>query len=82
MVEDVEESILCPCSCHPFLYIIYNEHVDGLVEGYEVILLTLVGGVGKLQLEGPGADVEYSLLGVYLLAVVAYGIHEVGLAAS
>ena len=53
----MEERILCLHRCHPLLHIIDDEHVNGLVEVYEVVNLIAQLGVGILYLEESGADV-------------------------
>ena len=57
VVENVEERLLGLCCAHPFLYVIYDEHVDGLVESDEVVYRVLQHRVGVLHLEETRANV-------------------------
>lgn len=57
VVEYVEERFLRLCCAHPFLYVIYDEHVDGLVESDEVVYRVLQHRVCVLHLEETRADV-------------------------
>lgn len=64
MVEDMEECLLCLWCCHPFLHIIDDEHVDGLIECDEVVDVVLQTGISKLYLECSCTYVEHTLLWV------------------
>ena len=79
MVEDMEESILSPWGSHPLLYIIDNEHVDGLVEVDEIIEGVESHGIGVLHLEKPSTDIQHSLLGIEFLYPYTNGIDEMSL---
>ena len=41
VIEYMEKSILRFRSCHPFLHIIHDEHINGLIEGYEIVKFAL-----------------------------------------
>ena len=51
MIEDMEESVLCLGYTSKFLNIINNEHVNGLVEVYEVIEVVGTYRIGVLHLK-------------------------------
>ena len=53
----MEESILSLRGGHPFLNIIDNENVDGLVEIDEIVSRILQHAVGILNLEQPRRDI-------------------------
>ena len=82
VVEYVEERLLGFRCRHPFLYVIHNQHVDGLVEVDEVICTVLQHGVGVLHLEQSCADVKHTLLRIKLLCPHADGIDKVCLSAA
>ena len=82
MIEDVEEGILCAGRRQPFLNVIHDEHVDGLVEIDEVVHLIGLHGIGILHLEQARADIQHSLLWVEALAFDTDGIDQVGLSTS
>ena len=82
MVEDVEEGVLCALLVFPFLYVVHDKNVYGLVEIDKVVDGVAQYGVGILHLEEACADIEHSLFWVYSLCLDADGVDEVCLSAS
>ena len=78
VVEDVEEGVLGARLALPLLYVVDDEHVDGLVEEDEVVDGLAHHGIGVLYLKESCAHVEHALLGVFVAHVYADGIDEVG----
>ena len=79
MIEDMEECGDCPLSSSPFLYIIDNQHIDGLIEIDKIINRILSTGISELHLEQTGTDIEHTLLGIHLLAAYTNGIDQMRL---
>lgn len=82
VVEDMEEGVECPRRSSPLLYVIDDEHVDGLVEIDEIVGRVATHGISVLHLEEACRYIEYALLWIGLLALYADSIDKVGLAAS
>ena len=66
----------------PFLHIVDDEHVDGLIEMDEVVDGILAAGITELHLEEAGRHVQHALLRVHLLTLQSDGIHQMRLSAS
>ncbi len=82
VVEDMEERSDGLLSSSPLLYVVNNQHIDGLIEIDEVVDRVLSTGIGKLHLEQAGTDIEYALLRIHLLATHTDGVDEVRLATA
>ena len=82
MVEDMEECVLCALLVLPLLYIVNNQHIDGLVEVDKVVYLVLYLGRGVLHLEGASAEVQHTLVGVQLARAHTNSINKVCLATA
>ena len=78
----MEERVLRAFGGDPFLDVVDDEEVDGLVELDEVVNGVLPCGIDILYLEEACADVEHPFLRIELLGSVADGIDEVGFSAS
>ena len=82
MVKDVEESgyrLLCRS---PLLYIVDDEHVNGLVEIDKVIDCILAAGICKLHLEQACRYIEHTLARIHFLTTHANGINQMRLATT
>ena len=82
MVEDVEERFHRLLGSCPFLHIINNQHINGLVEVDEVIHRVLTTGISKLNLEQTSTHIKHALLWIHLFHTYAYGIDQMGLTTS
>ena len=82
MIENMEERVECLGRIHPLLDIIYDQHIDALVEVDEVVGRVMTHRVGKLHLEQAGRDVKDAFLGIGLLAAHTDSIHKMGLATA
>ena len=82
MVKDVEEGgyrLLCRS---PLLYIVDDEHVNGLVEIDKVIDCILAAGICKLHLEQACRYIEHTLARIHFLTTHANGIDQMRLATT
>ena len=82
MIEDVEEGIQSLGRINPFLNIINNQHVNGLIEVNEIIRGILTHRVRELYLEQTGRDIKHTLLRIHTLALHTNGIDQMGLTAT
>lgn len=64
MIEDMEECVLCLCETCKLLNIINNEHINALVEVYEVISRIVSYRVCVLNLKQMSRYVQYPFFGV------------------
>lgn len=80
VVEDVEECVLGFRFADELLYVVDDEHVDALVEVDEVVGLLGLDGIGVLQQEDVGGDVDDAFFGVALFDGYAYRVGEMGFA--
>ena len=82
MIKDVEKGVLRLNGIHPFLNVIHDEHVDGLIKPNEVVDDVFEVGIDKLRLEKACTDIKHALLGIKLLAMQPNGVDEVRFSAS
>ena len=78
----MEEGVLGARLALPLLYVVDDEHVDGLVEEDEVVDGLAHHGIGVLYLKESCAHIEHALLGVFVAHVYADGIDEVSLSTA
>ena len=78
----MEEGVLGLCLAGELLYVVDDECVDGLVEADEVVDFVLADGIGVLDGEEVGGEVDDSHVGVELLDAESDGVDEVGLSAA
>ena len=76
MVEDMEECVLRLRSRYPFLNIIDDEHIDGLIEMDEIVDGTLPCCIDELYLEKSCTDVKHSTMRIELLDSHSDGINQ------
>ena len=67
MVEYMEKGIKRTCCRRPLLYVVHYQHVNGLIEVYEVVGSVVAHGIGKLNLKKTCTDIKNSLFRIYLL---------------
>ena len=79
-VEGVEEFLLGGVLAGDELYIVYHKHVHVAVFVAELGVGIVLYGLYQLVCKCFAGNVGYAVGGVYLLYVVAYGVHKVGLA--
>ena len=82
MIEDVEEGVLRTRLAGKLLYIVDYQHVYHLIEVYEIGYLAVFVCRLELCLKLVHRYVEHLQLGVALSDLVAYGLHDMGLAQS
>ena len=82
MIKDVEKGILRLSGCHPFLNIIHDEHIDGLIKSNEIVDYVFEIGIDKLRLEKARADIKHAFLGVKLLTMQPNGVDKMRLSAA
>ena len=82
VVEDVEEGVLRLRCSSPFLYIIYYQHINRLIEVNEVIGSILAYRIGVLYLEQSCRDIQHTLLRIKLLCSQSDSIHKVSLSTA
>ena len=80
VVEDVEERVLRLRYPRKFLYVVNDEHVNGLVEVDEVIDRIVAHRVGILHLKQMGGHVEHPLIRIQFFDFGADGVHQMRLA--
>ena len=82
MIKDVEKGVLRLSGCHPFLNIIHDEHIDGLIKSNEIVDHVFEIGINKLRLEKACADIKHTFLGVKLLTMQPNGVDKMRLSAA
>ena len=78
----MEESVLCLWCANPFLNIIDDKHVDGLIEANEIVGRILQHRIGILHLKQSCADIQHTFLRIQLLSAQTNGVDKMSLATT